>query len=84
MSGRRHPSRGDQPRLRASRGNLKVSGKRSCPTGKVRFGTEYDAEKATGRLRDEALAEGRRAPCRIYQCSQCGGGWHMTSQQLHE
>ncbi len=58
-----------------------VSGEATCPTGKVPFEYEEDAEKALERAK-EARDRGNEArqETRYYECGECGH-YHLTSQE---
>lgn len=52
---------------------------RGCPSGKVRYGTQTDADWAVVHAADTHAAEGRaKLEARAYPCRDCRG-WHLTS-----
>lgn len=60
---------------------------RRCPSGKVRFADKHAADAALKHGANKRAATGKatgitkaEVPVRAYECPQCGGGWHLTSQ----
>lgn len=61
----------------------KRSGRRRCPTGKLRYHDLAEAKDnrtlLLAAVRAGVLPDTGKLPVRPYQCSRCGG-WHLTSQ----
>jgi hypothetical protein len=64
--------------------------KRGCPTGKRRFSDHKQAinalhsSKRIGQMEVDLHGHSTRNEKRTYLCGLCGGGFHLTSQNLRE
>lgn len=54
-----------------------------CPTGKIRYRSEYEASVALASCRRPGRRRWRRRERRSYQCPWCNG-WHLTSKKQRE